>query len=114
VQLGPPLILYLQATALVTSSPQSVGSWRARYYAVRRRFFGLNFFFGFAIEFANRVAAGPEAEWITPSIATAVGVAALSTVGFVSDSHRLHSAFALIMVPGNVWFAAYVIGGLNV
>ena len=39
VQLGPPLILYLQATTLVTSTPQSVENWRAHFYAVRRRFF---------------------------------------------------------------------------
>ncbi len=114
VQLGPPLILYLQATALVTSSPRSVENWRAHYYAVRRRFFGLNFFFGFAIEFASRVAAGPDAEWITPGLGTAVGVAVLSAIGYVSDSHRVHSAFALIMVPVNIYFAVYIVGGLSV
>ena len=103
VQLAPPLILYLQATALVTSSPQSVESWRAHYYAVRRRFFGLNFFLGFAFYFANRVAASSEA-YTTPW--TGAVVAAVSIVGFVSDSHRVHSALALFLVAGNILLVA--------
>ena len=113
VQLGPPLILYLQATALVTSTPQSVQSWREHYYAVRRRFFGLNLFFGFSIQFANQVAAGPEAEWTLQNFFIAILVAALSMVGLLSDSHRVHSVFALIMVPGNIFFAVYIVGGLR-
>ena len=103
-QLGPPLILYLQATALVTSTPQSVESWRAHFYAIHRRFFGLNFFFGFAMMLAGLVAAGSEAGWIPPlqSVASAVGIAALSTVGLLSNSHRVQSAVALIAVLANI------------
>ncbi len=103
-QLGPPLILYLQASALVTSSPQSVESWRAHFYAIRRRFFGLNFFFGFSFILAGLVAAGPEVGWIPPlqAVANAVGIAAISTVGLMSDSHRVHSALALFVVLGNI------------
>ena len=109
-QLGPPLILYLQATALVTSSPQSVESWRAHFYAIRRRFFGLNFFFGFASMLAGLVAAGPEVGWIPPlsAVAGAVGIAVLSTVGLMSDSHRVHSAVALIAVLTNIGFVSTI------
>jgi hypothetical protein len=101
VQLGPPLILYLQATALVTSTPQSVESWSAHYYAVRRRFFSFNFFLGFAFYFA-----GPEPEWITRNAATAVIVSAISITGLASDSRRLHSALAVIAIAGNMLLAA--------
>jgi hypothetical protein len=106
MQLAPPLILYLQATALVTSSPRSVEDWRAHYYAARRRFFGLNFFLGFSFYFANRVAAGWEAGPTAPVVP--VVVAAASIVGFVSDSHRLHSTLALIMVAGNILLVAAI------
>ncbi len=109
-QLGPPLILYLQATALVTSSPQSVESWRAHFYAVRRRFFGLNFFFGFSFILAGLVAAGPEVGWIPPlqAVANAVGIAAISTVGLMSDSHRVHSAPALFVFLSNLGLVAQI------
>ncbi len=106
LQLAPPLLLYLQATALVTSSPRSVENWRAHYYAVRRRFFGLNFFLGFAHYFTIRVATGSEAEWAT--LGGGVVVAAVSILGFVSDSHRLHSTLALIMVAGNILLVASI------
>ena len=109
-QLATPLLLYLQATALVTPSPQSVESWRAHYYSIRRRFFGLNFFFGFATLLASRVAADPEAGWVPPlsDVTAPVGIAALSTVGLISDSHRVHSAVALIAVLGNIWLVARI------
>jgi hypothetical protein len=45
-QLGTPVLLYLQASALVTSAPDSVEDWRVHFYAIRRRFFGLNIAFG--------------------------------------------------------------------
>jgi hypothetical protein len=106
MQLAPPLILYLQATALVTSSPQSVESWRAHYYAVRRRFFALNFFLGLSFFLAQRIAAGLEAEWISP--VGPVVVAAFSVAGFLSDSHRLHSILALIIVAGNILLVASI------
>jgi hypothetical protein len=96
VQLLPPLVLYLQAMALVTPSPQSVGDWREHYYSVHKRFFGLNLAFGLASPLAN-VTSGMDAQ-LTPALI----IVALSIIGFLSASHRVHSALALVALVGNI------------
>jgi hypothetical protein len=96
VQLLPPLILYLQATTLVTPSPQSIGNWREHFYSNHRRFFGLNLAFGLSNELAS-LAAGNEVVLIAPLV-----IAMLSMVGLLSTSHRVHSALALVALLGNV------------
>jgi hypothetical protein len=96
-QLLPPLTLYLQATTLVTPSPQSVGDWRAHYYLVARKFFGLNLAFGLANPLAA-IASGNE----IGSPVAAGGILAISAVGLLSKSHRVHSALALVALAGNI------------
>ena len=97
VQLIPPLTLYLQATALVTPTPQAVSGWQDHYYAVRRQFFGLNLVFGLSNPLALR-AAGIEESQLAPSAI----IIALSLVGLFSDSRRVHSALAVVAFLGNL------------
>lgn len=40
--LSGPLVLYLQATALVTTSPKDIGSWEDHFFTIRRWFFAGN------------------------------------------------------------------------
>jgi hypothetical protein len=37
-----PSLLFLQATALVTTDPSGVASWRDHFYAIRRGFFSVD------------------------------------------------------------------------
>jgi len=100
IQLLPPLILYLQATALVTPTPQVVSSWREHYYAGRRRFFGLNLAFGLSNPLAL-YAAGigiDGGQQLAPSLV----IVAISLIGLLSSSHRVHSALAAAALLGNV------------
>jgi hypothetical protein len=99
-QLVSPVVLYLQATALVTTSPQSIESWREHFYLVRRRFFGLNIAFAFANPLAS-VAAGLETQIFAPFV-----VVAISAVGLLSESHRVHAALAVFALLANVVLVA--------
>jgi hypothetical protein len=97
-QLLAPLVLYLQATALVTSSPQSIENWRDHFYSVRRRFFGLNIAFACANPLAYSAAGMSVQSLVTPAV-----IALLSIVGILSDSHRVQSALALFALLGNLF-----------
>jgi hypothetical protein len=101
VQLVPPLVLYLQATALVTPSPQSITNWREHYYSVRRQFFGLNLVFGLSNPLAV-LASGIEFR----ALAAPLIIVALSMIGLLTSSHRVHSALALVALVGNILLIA--------
>jgi hypothetical protein len=105
LQLGTPVVLYLQASVLVTSNPNEVSDWREHFYSTRKSFFGLNMLFALLVISSTAVPSG-----ITPAgpIATAVAIVALSLVGFRSESHRVQvgiACFALCLNLGAVWGA---------
>ncbi len=92
-QLATPVVLYLQASALVTSSPDSITDWRAHFYATRRRFFGLNIAFAFAIVLGRSLPAGHPPP--VPVLVVMCGVVLMSALGYRSDSHRVQSGLVL-------------------
>jgi hypothetical protein len=100
-QLLPPLVLNLQATTLVPSTPQSIESWRDHFYSVRRRFFALNIAFAAANPLANFAAGADGQNLFAPA-----PIAAISVVGILSDSHRAQSGLALFALLGNVVLVA--------
>jgi len=95
-QLGTPVILYLQASALVTSAPDSVEDWRVHFYAIRRRFFGLNIAFGSISPLALRLPTGLLAPPV-PILAVAVTIVALSAIALRSDSHRVQATVVVLL-----------------
>jgi hypothetical protein len=100
-QLMPPLVLYLQATALAPPSPEGIESWRDHFYSVRRRFFGLNIAFACANPLADFAVGGSGMSLVTPA-----GIIAISVVGILSDSHRVQTALALFALLGNLLLVA--------
>lgn len=93
-QLAPPVVLYLQASALVTSSADAITDWRTHFYGVRKRFFGLNIAFALAVPFSASLAMGrlPAGSPVLVSAA----IIALSILGFRSASHRVQAGVVLI------------------
>ena len=91
LQLGTPVVLYLQASALVTSNAGEVPNWRDHFYSVRKRFFGLNIAFATATVLTLGLTLGraPISVAIVASI-----IVALSIVGFRSESHRVQLGIA--------------------
>ena len=105
-QLSIPVVLYLQASALVSSLPNSIEDWRAHFYSVRRRFFALNMVFGILNGgvFALPTGGSPP----LPVLAVCLSVVALSAIAFRWDSHRVQSTIVLLLALLNV----VVIAGL--
>ena len=81
-QLVPPILLYLQATTLVTQTPRAVDSWRDHYYSTRRAFFGLNLALASYSAFMLTVT--------LPGMALSALAIGASVVGLVSTAHRVH------------------------
>ena len=90
------MILYLQATVLVTSTPQAVPSWREHYYSITPVFFALNILY---------IVSLPAVSWFTGGVVfspvenslLAQG-AVLSVGGMVSRNPRLHWAVLLVVL----------------
>ncbi len=101
LQLGTPVVLYLQASALVTSSPDEVRDWRNHFYSVRRRFFGLNIAFALINVPSIAVTAGIAVPPVVFLVVTAA-VVALSIAGFRSESHRVQLGIASFAVALNL------------
>lgn len=99
-QLSIPVILYLQASALVTSRPESVDDWSAHFNSTRRRFFGLNIAYLVGMTLSISLASG---EWDMPPAALAATVTAfsISVVGLLFESHRVQSVLVGIAVVMN-------------
>ena len=106
MQLSTPLVLYLTATTLVTSSPQMIEDWRAHFHAVRHRFFGLHMAFGFLSVLSSIVAVGPEVGWPPPlyALSTLIWIVALSTIGMLANSDRVQLGVAVAAILANVAF----------
>jgi hypothetical protein len=90
----PAVILYLQATLLVTSAPQSVTSWREHYFSIAPSFFALNIAYILALPFVFWLGDGNFGGWVTlPVMAASVG---LYTIAMHSTSERTHGVIAVI------------------
>jgi hypothetical protein len=92
-QLGTPVVLYLQASTLVTPTPGAITDWRAHFYATRRRFFGLNVAYLFATILSRSLSFG-QIPPVPVFIMIAAGLAT-SIVGYCSSSHRVQSGVVL-------------------
>ncbi len=95
-----PAILYLQCTALVTTAPSDVTSWRDHFYSIRRWFFAINL-----VLIAHRFVSSLvllEEPLLGPSRIPLLIVFSLSLLGVVSASARLHGAIVVIALLTNV------------
>jgi hypothetical protein len=99
-QLSIPVVLYLQASALVSSRPESIDDWRVHFASIRRRFFGLNIAYLAGLTLIVPFASG---DWSMPPIALAVTVVAfaISVVGLLFESHRVQSVLVAVAVIFN-------------
>ena len=90
----PAVILYLQATLLVTSAPQSMPSWREHYFSIAPSFFALNIAYSLAVPTVFWLGDGIFRGWAAlPAVATFVG---LSTIAMLSKSERTHRVIAIL------------------
>jgi len=99
-QLSVPVVLYLQASALVTSRPEAINDWRTHFASIRRRFFGLNIAYLIGASLFVSFATG---DWSMPPAALAATVVAfaISIVGLLFESHRVQSFLVAIAVIFN-------------
>jgi len=83
-----PIVLYLQAAALVTSAPSLVTSWRERFFEIRPWFFAGNFALCVILVVGRSFS---EDVMIAPvSIGLAL-LALLAVVGMATDKPRIHA-----------------------
>jgi hypothetical protein len=108
-QLATPVVLYLQASVLTTSSPDSITDWRTHFYATRHRFFGLNVAFAFAIVLGRSLPTGGVPP--IPVIVVMSGIVVLSLIGYRSVSHRVQSGVALVAAFSNLVAVATLVDG---
>lgn len=88
-----PAVLYLQATALVTSTPSRVTSWQDRFFEIRPWFF-----VGNIVLCANLLigrAFGPLPLLAPVSVGLAI-LAVVGVVGVMTENRRAHTALVVI------------------
>jgi len=89
-----PGTLYLQATALVTTSPAEVRSWRDHFYEIRAWFFWINLFLILHTFVSSAVIVG--VPLLHPSRIPLLLLFVLNVLGVVSPNPRLHALIASI------------------
>jgi hypothetical protein len=103
-----PGILYLQSTALVTTNPSAVSSWREHFYSIRVWFFGINLLLvSHVILTSLLLLDAPPFAASNPLLAL---VAIASIAGIVSERPRVQAAIAVALLLtqvlgfGVLWF----------
>ena len=95
-----PACLYLTVSSLVSDSPDTIDSWRTRFYAKHRVFFSLYLATGLSIPFRQFAVLGdagaPLVEGLpaTPLPLLAV-VLLIAVTGIVTTSERIHAVLAV-------------------
>ncbi len=97
----PAVVLYLQATLLVSSLPHEVGSWREHYYSIAALFFGLNLAYLLLVQSMPWIVAGeqrlaPLAWFSVSSLGAVAWVAAM-----LSRKPGVHLAVAIVAIGVN-------------
>ncbi len=93
------MILYLQATVLVTSTPQAVPSWREHYYSITPVFFALNILYVVSLPAVSWFTVGTVFSPVENSVLALAAV--LSVGGMVSRNPRLHWVVLLVFLVLN-------------
>jgi hypothetical protein len=95
-----PGTLYLQCTALVTTTPSEISTWRDHFYAIRRWFFAMNLLLvGYAL-FSSAIFLS--APLLDLSRAPMAVLFLLNVLGVLSASPRLHGVLAVIAFLANL------------
>jgi hypothetical protein len=87
-------LVYLQATALVTTHPAEVRNWRAHYYEIRVWFFAVNIAYMVTL-YLSTVVIGALAVSVAITIPYLITLA-ISFVGCISASHKVHASIVVI------------------
>jgi hypothetical protein len=87
-----PATLYLQSTALVTTSPGDVSSWREHFFEIRSWFFAINLFLILHTLVSSWLLLGVPV--MHPSRLPFVLMLILNVLGATSDNPRLHAVIA--------------------
>ena len=92
--LANPALVYFNICALVPDDPKAVGSWRAHYYATRRRYFlGLGAW-ALVIALAGTLVLGIPV--LHPLRAMQAGILVIGVVGAASTDPRVHGSIMLL------------------
>jgi len=87
-------LLYLQSTALVTTSPEEIRNWRDHFYEIRRWFFATNSIF-IVILFLSTTGFGAF-PLIHPLSISYLLILIVSIAGYLSDSHKVQALVVTI------------------
>lgn len=94
--LAGPIVLYLQATALVSTTPQYVESWEEHFFRIRKWFFSGNIAIC-GILLVGRVAS-PDVEVPMVTIGL-MALLVLGIIGVVTDNRRVHGMIIAVALP---------------
>jgi hypothetical protein len=95
-----PATLYLQSTALVTTSPTEVASWRDHFYGIRTWFLSINLLLLFHYFIDTWLLLGVPV--LHPSRLPLVAMIILNVFGVASDNPRLHAVIAVIALLAQI------------
>jgi hypothetical protein len=91
--LAGPIMLYLQATALVTITPNDIESWEEHFFKIRRWFFAGNIVI-IAILLLGRVATPIN---VLPSVTIGLmALAFIAVIGIATDNRRVHGVLVVL------------------
>jgi hypothetical protein len=103
-----PATLYLQSTALVTTTPGEIASWRDHFYRIRRWFFAINITLNLHVVISTRFLVG--LPLLDRSRIPLLIVFVFNLAGMASANPRLQAAIAVITLLarilgfGRIWF----------
>ena len=90
----PSAVLFFQVNVLLTSHPAQIDSWRDHFWSVKKWFFGANLLYGLGISLYT----SPQGLELTmfQRYSTLVVGLALTTVGYMSNSERVHALLVIV------------------
>jgi hypothetical protein len=91
--LAGPIVLYLQATALVTTAPNDIESWEEHFFSIRRWFFAGNIALCVVLllgRFATPIN-------VLPSVTIGlIALASIAVIGITTDNRRVHGFLVVL------------------
>jgi hypothetical protein len=93
-----PAVLYLQVTALVTTTPQTVRDWRAHFFEVRRWFFTANLILLAQTVVSATVMGALTARSFYSTLVLQGILFAVNVIGLASANPRVHVAIVTVVL----------------
>lgn len=90
--LAGPIVLYLQATALVTTAPRDIESWEEHFFKIRSWFFSGNIAICGVLLLGRLLTPDPLSPAVTIGL---IALISIGSIGIISDNRRVHGVLVI-------------------